>query len=248
MREKAEQMESKINTLQLIQPLEESQDPNTNLTKLLSAAAELIQNPHVMKLLEQPVSENFMTLSLRQESKQAKLRSTNKGISSGVSKPNTTLESRIESIELTRPYIVRCACHCHSVFFLRSPTILNPLIGQLHVFFKGSIFRGCVCASRRCKNRGRSAQMQVAYRTPLSFARKAYVFNKRLGIYENPEAPWTVRNVISFHNSAYYDARHGNVDQLKYLLSTGAARPTDCDTAGNSLAAVSVASLAASSI
>ena len=201
-----------------------------------------------MKLLEQPVSEDFMALSLRQESKQAKLRSATKGISLGISNPNTGLKGHMESTEHTRPYIVRCACQCHNVFFFKSPSVLTPLIGQLHVSLKGSIFSGCVCASKRCKNRGRSAQMQVAYSTPLTFARKMYIFNKRLGIYGNPEAPWSVRNVISYGNSAYFDARNGHVDRLKYLFSTGAARPTDCDTAGNSLSVVSVASLLASSI
>lgn len=119
-----------------------------------------------------------------------------------------------------------CSCSCHSSGRLRSPQILQRVLGSLFVGYTGMPFSSVFCTEAAC-NGTTQQRLNVSYYFPKWFLMRAlsfvFITNPVLG------SDFNLRTVRLVDRSAdvFHYALYGNTEGLKYLFNKKLASPHD---------------------
>lgn len=154
------------------------------------------------------------------------------------SRSNSLIHAEPEPVQ-QQWQITRCACPCHKVIRASTPSSLRKILGIVSLYLRGNAIRSCICAARRCKNRGDGRRLLISYTFPTSWAEKMLSFTFSRAAYGDPSAKITSYNITSLESLSFSYVSDGEIDRLKEMFIAGTARPTDIDEYGDSLLYVS---------
>ena len=119
-----------------------------------------------------------------------------------------------------------CSCSCHSVYRLRTPSLLQALVGSLLIKSNGLYGLNQPCNEFSCR-RSSSATVRISYRFPgwmLNRMISSLIVSNRLS---GPQLSLVVPRVVSNTSDIFFHAFTGNIDGVAKLLQSGLASPCD---------------------
>ena len=123
-----------------------------------------------------------------------------------------------------------CSCACHTVYRVKSPSILQSLVGSLLVKSNGLYGLNQPCNEYSCR-RSSSASIRISYRFPewlLNRMVSSLIITNRVC---GPQVSLVIPRVVSHTSEIFFHAFSGNIDGVMKLLQAGLASP--CDTNEN---------------
>ena len=121
-----------------------------------------------------------------------------------------------------------CSCACHSVYRVKSPSVLQSLVGSLLIKHNGLYGMNQACNENLCR-RSASASIKVSYRFPewlLNRMVSSFIVSNRLN---GPQLSLVVPRIVPHASDIFFQASAGNLDGVANLLRTGLASPCDID-------------------
>jgi hypothetical protein len=120
-----------------------------------------------------------------------------------------------------------CSCCCHRRFRARSPRLLDPLFGALHIEHTSARANTVRCSEKECATRSTFSAV-IQYHFPVWLVARTFslvVFDAfNLG---SPAACLFVQRVISPLHEVFQRVRAGDLESVKALLSDRAFGPND---------------------
>ena len=119
-----------------------------------------------------------------------------------------------------------CSCVCHSVYRIKTPHLLESLVGSLLIKSNGLYGMNQACNEWSCR-RSASATIRISYRFPdwllNRMVSSLLVSNSVCG----PQLSLVVPRVVSNTSDIFFHAFSGNIDGVAKLLQSGLASPCD---------------------
>ena len=122
-----------------------------------------------------------------------------------------------------------CSCVCHSVYRVKTPTVLQSLVGSLLVRHNGLYGLNQACNEHSCR-RSNSATVRISYRFP-DWLLNRMVSSVLVSNHVNgPQLSLVIPRVVPNTSDIFFQAFAGNIDAVAKLLRSGLASP--CDVSG----------------
>ena len=119
-----------------------------------------------------------------------------------------------------------CSCVCHSVYRVKTPVVLQSLVGSLFVKSHGLYGMNQACNEYSCQ-RSSTATVRISYRFPdwlLSRMVSSYITSNRLS---GPQVSLAVPRIVSNKSDIFSYAFAGDIDGITKLLRAGLASACD---------------------
>lgn len=118
-----------------------------------------------------------------------------------------------------------CPCPCHTWRYLKSPRVLDRLIGSLVIGYSGVPLRTRKCLATTCRSEATYA-LNVWYKFPLWVVAQAVTF-ALYSRYGQPTAGLSMARIRPHNSRIFSWSESGNIQGLKYLFQNGLASPFD---------------------
>lgn len=119
-----------------------------------------------------------------------------------------------------------CGCACHSVYRLRSPSLLQSILGSLLVKSNGLYYLTQPCNEFNC-HRNPSASVRISYRFPEWFLNRMISSTISTNRLSGPQLSLIVPRVVANTSDIFFHAFAGNIDGIARLFDSGLASPCD---------------------
>lgn len=124
-----------------------------------------------------------------------------------------------------------CPCACHKRLFLRSPKLLEQLVGRLFLGYTCLPFLKQPCTSVTCHQRS-VASASMTYFLPRWFSEKAVSATFMSTPLGNPSLNLKIRRVVPEMSQLFRLSRYGDAQGLRDLFVSGMASPDDVHIRG----------------
>lgn len=142
-------------------------------------------------------------------------------------------ESQTLQIQQIRSHVPRsgpckraCSCACHSVYRVKTPTVLQYLVGSLLVKHNGLYGLNQACNERSCR-RSNTASLRISYRFPdwlLNRVVSSVILSNRI---DGPQLSLVVPRIVPNTSDIFALCVAGNISAIAKLLGSGLASPCD---------------------
>ncbi|KAH8645547.1 ankyrin repeat-containing domain protein [Tricladium varicosporioides] len=198
--------------------------------------------------LEQVLVEQFSQLQnniksemgtrLLQNPARALKSSMNAGVSRELARRNSKSSASINGLRIRTAYYtgrtcqVECRCNCHSSFGLRTPNVVEPMIGRLFVGYAGIPLFRPKCNDTHCR-KSQAPSISIEYWFPLWFL--AQVIKIILAYQPGAGPHLQIRAIRRIPDSAkaIAFALDGNIAGMRALFVQGLASPYDVSETRN---------------
>ena len=119
-----------------------------------------------------------------------------------------------------------CDCNCHTPTRARTPQMLESVLGSLFVGYTGLPALASACSSINCQ-RSSEGFLQIDYYFPQWFLARIVSMAMRFKDSKIPDFSMRVLNVRSSYEAIFSNAREGDAELVRYLLTTGQASVQD---------------------
>lgn len=119
-----------------------------------------------------------------------------------------------------------CSCSCHSSGQLRSPPILQRVLGSLFVGYTGMPFSSVFCTEAAC-NGTVQRRLNISYYFPKWFLMRALSFVFDTNPVLRPDFNLRTVRLVDRSADVFHYALYGNIEGLKYLFNKKLASPHD---------------------
>lgn len=119
-----------------------------------------------------------------------------------------------------------CSCACHSVYRIKTPQILESLVGSLLIKSNGLYGMNQACNEWSCR-RSASATVRISYRFPDWLLNRMVSSLLVSNSVSGPQLSLVVPRVVSNTSDIFFHAFSGNIDGVAKLLQSGLASPCD---------------------
>lgn len=143
--------------------------------------------------------------------------------------PPSTIQSKTIGDLNSSPCKRACSCACHSVYRVKTPTVLQNLVGSLLIRHNGLYGLNQACNEYSCR-RSSYASIRISYRFPqwlLTRMVSSIITSIRLS---GPQLSLVVPRVVSNKSDIFSYAFAGDIDGIAKLLQSGLA--SACDVSG----------------
>ena len=127
-----------------------------------------------------------------------------------------------------------CDCNCHTPTRARTSQMLQSVLGSLFVGYTGLPALASTCSSMKCQ-RSSEGFLQIDYYFPPWFLARIVSMAMRFKDSKIPHISLRVLNVRSSYEAIFLNAREGDAELVRYLLTTRQASVQDVtDDSGHS--------------
>ncbi|KAL8832371.1 MAG: hypothetical protein Q9170_004907 [Blastenia crenularia] len=145
-----------------------------------------------------------------------------------VTEKASTSELQLVSNRDSRPGQCKraCSCVCHIVYRVKTPAILQNLVGSLLVKSNGLYGMSQACNENSCR-RSSAASLRISYRFPEWFLNRMISSFITSNHVDGPQLSLVALRIVSDSSAIFSLASTGNTDTLAQLLQSGLASPRD---------------------
>lgn len=119
-----------------------------------------------------------------------------------------------------------CSCACHSVYRVKTPNLLQHLVGSLLVKHNGLYGMNQPCNERSCR-RSDFASLRISYRFPDWLLNRMVSSVIRSNAIHGPQLSLVVPRIVPDTSEIFALSVAGNINAIAKLLGSGLASPCD---------------------
>ncbi|KAL8752310.1 MAG: hypothetical protein Q9184_005776, partial [Pyrenodesmia sp. 2 TL-2023] len=167
-----------------------------------------------------------MIISSQTKSKALDLEAQSEGTTLIKRNPSLQIQRIRSHIPRSGPCKRTCSCACHSVYRVKTPTLLQYLVGSLLVKHNGLYGMNQACNERSCR-RSNNASLRISYRFPdwlLNRVVSSVILSNRI---DGPQLSLVVPRIVPDTSDIFALCVAGNINAVAKLLGSGLASPCD---------------------
>ena len=119
-----------------------------------------------------------------------------------------------------------CSCACHGVYRVKTPSMLQSLVGSLIIKHNGLCGLNQACNEHSCRRRS-SASIKISYRFPdwlINRIISSVIISNKLN---GPQLSLVVPRVVPSTSDIFFHTFAGNIEGVARLFQAGLASPND---------------------